>query len=465
MNSIVKIHTPLTLSRSAALALAEETDLNSLMQAAAQLRDEAHGARMSYSRKIFIPLTHLCRNVCHYCTFAQTPKKIEQPFMLPEEILKVAHEGVAAGCHEVLFTLGDKPELRYETARIALADMGYASTFDYLFAMSKLVFEETGLLPHLNPGVMSEAELLASREVSVSQGMMLESVSERLCEKGMPHYGSPDKLPSVRLETLRLAGKLRIPYTSGILIGIGETRLERVESLLALRDLHQQYGHIQEIIIQNFCAKKGTKMANVPDAPLEELLWTIAVARLIFGGEMNLQTPPNLNQSVLAQLIDAGINDWGGVSPLTPDFVNPEKPWPALENLARHTAASDKLLIERLPVYPAFALDTQKWQAETLRASLLKNMDSEGYARREHWTPGSEHQPPQNIASEGYAFAPPTATASSFGIQALIAKAERRERLTEKEIVQLFQARGSDYQAVCEAANSLRQAVNGDTVT
>lgn len=465
MNSIVNPNKATTLSHSAALELAGEIDLASLMTRAARLRDMVHGPRISYSRKIFIPLTQLCRNVCHYCTFAQTPKKIEQPFMLPEQILKVAREGAAAGCHEALFTLGDKPEARYETARLALAELGYSSTSDYLLAMAKRVFEETGLLPHLNPGVMTTDELLASREVSVSQGMMLESVSKRLCEKGGPHYGSPDKLPEVRLETLANAGKLNIPYTSGILIGIGETRLERVESLLALRDIHLQHGHIQEIIIQNFCAKKGTLMADVPDAPLDELLWTIAVARIIFGGEMNLQTPPNLNEGVLGQLIDAGINDWGGVSPVTPDFVNPEKPWPALENLARLTAASNKLLVERLPVYPSFAHDTQRWQAPAMTAALLKRMDSNGYARREQWTPGSAEMPPQNIEQEGWSFPPPALTSSTAQIQALIAKALRGERLDEGSIVQLFAARGSDYQSVCEAADGLRHEVNGDTVT
>ncbi len=465
MNSIVKPGQALTPSRSAALALADETDLAALMTRAAQLRDAAHGPRISYSRKIFIPLTQLCRNVCHYCTFAQTPKKIGQPYMLPEQILKVAHEGAAAGCHEALFTLGDKPELRYETARKALAELGYASTMDYVLAMAKLVFDETGLLPHLNPGVMNEAELRASREVSVSQGMMLESVSKRLCEKGGPHYGSPDKLPEVRLETLALAGQLNIPYTSGILIGIGETRLERIESLLALRDLHQQYGHIQEIIIQNFCAKKGTLMAAVPDAPLDELLWTIAVARIIFGGAMNLQTPPNLNEGVLAQLIDAGINDWGGVSPVTPDFVNPEKPWPGLENLAQLTATSNKLLVERLPVYPRFAHDSKRWQVPAMATALIKRMDSDGYARRERWTPGSAETPPTYVEREGWPFTAPAITSSSAGIQALIARALRGERLDENAIVQLFQARGSDYQAICEAADGLRREVVGDTVT
>ncbi len=486
MNSVIASLTVERLSRESALALAEEpvsllvsetaqssaltqnslltkaSSLESLMARAAALRDQADDGLVSYSRKIFIPLTQLCRNVCHYCTFAQPPRNLEQPYMLPEQVLKVAREGAAAGCHEALFTLGDKPELRYETARKALAELGYETTAQYLNAMAKLVFDETGLLPHLNPGVMNEAELIACREVSVSQGMMLESISERLCEKGGAHYGSPDKRPDVRLATLRLAGQLNIPYTSGILIGIGETRRERIESLLALRDLHDEYGHIQEIIIQNFCAKSGTLMADVPDAPLDELLWTIAVARLIFGAEMPVQTPPNLNDGVLEKLINAGINDWGGVSPVTPDFVNPEKPWPTLEKLASLSAQSGKLLVERLPVYANYAHDLDRWVTPTLRTTLLQRMDSDGLARRDPWAPGSAVEPLANPQMEGWLATPPPANADVVDI---IKRARAGERLDEAAITRLFRARGSDYQAICEAADQLRRDLNGDTIT
>lgn len=450
------------LDRQAALALAENSELDSLMVRAAALRDQADDGLVTYSRKIFIPLTQLCRNVCHYCTFAQPPRTLEQPFMTPEQVLEVARRGAAAGCHEALFTLGDKPEARYRVAREALADLGYESTVDYLIAMAKLVYEETGLLPHLNPGVLDEAELRACREVSVSQGIMLESVSERLCEKGQPHYGSPDKLPSVRLEALRLAGELKIPYTSGILIGIGETRRERVESLLALRDINDRYGHIQEIIIQNFCAKPGTLMADKADAPFVELLWTIALARLVFGPAMAVQTPPNLNQGVLARLIAAGISDWGGVSPVTPDFVNPEKPWPSLEKLAEQSAGAGKILTERLPVYPVHAHQLETWVDPGLHRSLLERMDATGLARRDAWTPGSDIQPPTNTAREGWQVEPPKTSSEVTGI---ILRAAAGESLDEASIARLFRARGSDFSAICEAADQLRQAVVGDEIT
>ncbi|MBV1931374.1 MAG: 5-amino-6-(D-ribitylamino)uracil--L-tyrosine 4-hydroxyphenyl transferase CofH [Porticoccaceae bacterium] len=461
------------LSAESALALADnevtalkldssESALASLMSRAAAMRDQADDGLITYSRKIFIPLTQLCRNVCHYCTFAQPPRTLDQPFMSPEQVLEIARQGAAAGCNEALFTLGDKPELRYRAAREALVELGYESTAEYLIAMARLVFEETGLLPHLNPGVMDEAELLACREVSVSQGMMLESVSERLCEKGEAHYGSPDKKPAVRLRTLRLAGELNIPYTSGILIGIGETRRERIESLLALRDIQDQYGHIQEIIIQNFCAKPGTLMADKPDAPFKELLWTIAVARLIFGPDMPVQTPPNLNEGILEKLIAAGISDWGGVSPITPDFVNPEKPWPSLEKLAQQSAEAGKVLVERLPIYPVHAFKLGKWIDPALHKTLLQGMDSDGLARRDQWNPGSDIQPPNNTRCEGWQAEAPKESAD---VRDIIERALAGERLDEPDITRLFRARGNDFQAICDAADTLRSELNGDTVT
>ena len=473
MNSAIAPLTMQRLSAESALALADEEvtalklngsdpALASLMSRAAAMRDQADDGLITYSRKIFIPLTQLCRNVCHYCTFAQPPRTLDQPFMSPEQVLEIARQGAAAGCNEALFTLGDKPELRYRAAREALAELGYESTAEYLIAMARLVFEETGLLPHLNPGVMDEAELLACREVSVSQGMMLESVSERLCEKGEAHYGSPDKKPAVRLRTLRLAGELNIPYTSGILIGIGETRRERIESLLALRDIQDEYGHIQEIIIQNFCAKPGTLMADKPDAPFEELLWTIAVARLIFGSDMPVQTPPNLNEGILEKLIAAGISDWGGVSPITPDFVNPEKPWPTLEKLAQQSAEAGKVLVERLPIYPVHAFNLDKWIDPALHKTLLQGMDSDGLARRDDWNPGSDIQPPNNTHREGWQAEAPKESAD---VRQIIEHALAGERLDESAITRLFRARGNDFQAICDAADTLRGELNGDTVT
>ena len=284
-------HTYIRPSREAALDLVHEADLPALLERAAALRDAGFGRAVSYSRKVFVPLTKLCRDVCHYCTFAQPPRPGERAYMTLEEAVEVARQGAAAGCREALFTLGDKPELRYPQARAELHALDYPTTIAYLAAAARAVFDATGLLPHANPGVCTRDELLALREVCPSQGMMLESVSRRLLEPGQAHHGSPDKDPAARLETLRLAGELAIPYTSGILIGIGETRDERIDSLLALRDLHDRYGHIQEIIIQNFRAKPDTRMAEAPDPPLEDLQWTIACARLVFGPEMAIQAP------------------------------------------------------------------------------------------------------------------------------------------------------------------------------
>ncbi|HEY2401656.1 MAG TPA: 7,8-didemethyl-8-hydroxy-5-deazariboflavin synthase CofG, partial [Steroidobacteraceae bacterium] len=260
-----------------------------MMALARELRDAGHGEIVSYSRKVFIPLTHLCRDVCSYCTFAHPPRRGERGYLTPEEVLEVARAGVAAGCHEALFTLGDKPELRYRSAREELTALGYPTTIDYLVAMCRRVLEETGLLPHANPGVMTARQIGALREVTISQGVMLESASERLCQRGGPHFGSPDKQPAVRLETIRLAGVAQVPFTSGILIGIGETRAERLEALLGLRELHERYGHLQEVIIQNFRAKVGTRMSDAVEPPVEELLWTISLARLVLGPGMNIQ--------------------------------------------------------------------------------------------------------------------------------------------------------------------------------
>ncbi|HEY3911406.1 MAG TPA: bifunctional FO biosynthesis protein CofGH [Stellaceae bacterium] len=476
------------LPAEAALALADAkaADPGPLMAAAAALRDAGHGDLVTYSPKVFIPLTQLCRDVCHYCTFAHPPRPGEPVYLAAEEVLAIARAGAASGCHEALFTLGDKPELRYAAAREALARLGHDTTLSYLAEMAGLVLRETGLLPHLNPGIMTRADLDVLRRVSASQGIMLESASERLGWRGGPHFGSPDKDPVLRLDTIRAAGEAAVPFTSGILIGIGETRRERIESLLALRDLNDRYGHIQEIIIQNFRAKPGTRMAAAPEPGLDEHLWTIAAARLIFGPEMNLQAPPNLNPGALAEMIAAGINDWGGVSPVTRDHVNPEAPWPALDHLARATAAAGKVLAPRLAIYPEYSRDPERWLDPALRAPVLRAMDAEGLARPDSWIAGSGSEPPASWAPhpdplpasgarEKTAGGPsphfsgerewPAQRESEGRLAAILDRAAAGEGLSEGEIVQLFQARGPAFAEVCRAADELRRRVNGDTVS
>jgi FO synthase len=443
-----------------ALALADCTALPQLLRAAAQRRDAGFRNVVTYSRKVFLPLTQLCRDVCHYCTFATTPRHVAAPYLAVDEVVNTVRAAAQLGCKEALFTLGEKPELRYRAAREALDAMGFATTLEYVAHVAERVLAETGVLPHINAGNMDAAEIAMLRRVSASMGIMLESAAARLCEKGMPHYGSPDKVPAVRLETIRLAGEAAVPFTSGILIGIGETRRERVESLLALRELHQRYGHVQEIIVQNFRAKPDTQMARAPEPDLNELLWTIAVARLIFGAGMSIQAPPNLSPGVLPQLIGAGINDWGGVSPVTPDYVNPEAPWPHLDNLARETALAGKVLQERLTVYPPYALARARWLDAGLHTAVLEKMDVDGLARSGHWSPGELAAPP---AEELALIAQPPRHVSA-DVAALVARARGGERLSEGEIVRLFQARGDDFAHVCQAADALRREVNGDTV-
>ena len=436
--------------------------MRSLMSAASNLRDLGFHDCMTFSKKVFVPLTHLCRDVCHYCTFAKTPKHIESPYMPIEDVLRIAREGAARGCKEVLFTLGEKPELRYRAAREALAEMGFETTIDYLCHAAHRVLEETGLLPHANPGNMTPKELLRMREVSPCMGIMLESLSERLTEKGMPHYGSPDKVPAVRLQTLEDAGKARIPFTTGILIGIGEAPLERIESLLAIRDLHDRHGHIQEVIVQNFRAKPGTKMRDAPEPSLHDLLWTIAVARLILGSKMSIQAPPNLSPGMLPRLVEAGINDWGGVSPLTPDFVNPEAPWPHLEKLREETQAAGKHLKERLTIYPEFVSDLSTWAHTNLHAKLLRSIDAHGFAREDDWSPGD----PEAVPSESdLKRVTAIAKGVSHAFLDLLDAALRGESLDETDVVRLFAAEGDEFSALCHSANAIRREVNGDTVS
>ena len=441
-----------------ALALASRTDTARLAQEAAHCRDLGFGNVVTYSRKVFIPLTQLCRDVCHYCTFAQTPKHIPQAYMPIDEVIATCKAGAALGCQEALFTLGEKPELRYRAARESLAALGFKTTIDYVIEVARRVLVETGLLPHINAGNLTRDEMLALRDVSASMGIMLESASTRLCEKGMPHYGSPDKDPITRLATLDLAGELRVPFTSGILIGIGETRLERIESLLALRASHRRYGHLQEVIVQNFRAKPHTKMALAPEPDLEELVWTIAVARLIFGAEMSIQAPPNLSPGVLEQLVAAGINDWGGVSPLTPDHVNPEAPWPHLAQLTRDTGSAGKYLDQRLTLYPRYLAEADTWLSPKVQPAARKQSDGEGYAKRDEWIAGISEHAPSTELSLPFAQAKPA-------VAAIIERCLAGGPVAETEIATLLRSRGADFGSVIEAANTLRKKVCDDTVS
>jgi len=451
------------LTDGEALALADCDDLSRLMALARGLAVAGHGRTVSFSRKVFIPLTRLCRDVCHYCTFAQPPRPGERPYLAPEEVLAIAQAGRAAGCKEALFTLGDQPERRYAAARRALADLGADSTLAYLEASAGMVLRETGLLPHLNPGVMSQDWLRRLRAVSVSQGLMLETAAERLSERGGPHFGSPDKRPSVRLATLEAAGHARVPFTTGLLIGIGETRAERIVSLLAIRELHERHGHIQEVIVQNFRAKAGTRMAEALEPALEDHLWTVAVARIVLGPDMSLQAPPNLQPEGLAQLIGAGIDDWGGVSPVTPDHVNPEAPWPHLEALERATERAGRILAERLAIYPDFLARPKEWLDPAMESPALRQQDAEGFAREDGWAPGAGETLPTAHVARIRSAAP--AHALDPEIEGILGRAARGKRLDEADIARLFEARGPEFAAVCHAADALRAARCGDTVT
>ncbi len=444
-------------------ALCDGGDLSSLMQQAATLRDVGFGSVVTYSRKVFIPLTKLCRDVCHYCTFAQPSRPDEAAYLSIDEMVAVAQQGAEAGCQEALFTLGDKPEQRYPQARDELNALGYDTTIAYLVAAATAVREATGLFPHANPGVVTRDELCELRAVCPSQGMMLESVSRRLLEPGNAHHGSPDKDPERRLETMRWAGELAIPYTSGILIGIGETREERINSLFALRDLHDRYGHIQEIIIQNFRAKNGTAMAEWAEPSLDDLLWTIATARLIFGSEMAIQAPPNLSPETYGTLIHAGINDWGGVSPVTPDHVNPEAPWPHLDRLSRETEATGKVLAERLTAYPRYVVEMDRWIDDGMQAAVTQASDAEGLARADQWSPGDgDARLPSALLDR---LQNPHPVSGGARVRALCAVAASGKGLTDQEIAELFRVRGQDLSVVLRTADALRHEMAGDEVT
>ncbi|HAA66543.1 MAG TPA: 7,8-didemethyl-8-hydroxy-5-deazariboflavin synthase [Gemmatimonadetes bacterium] len=455
--------------------------LTELLEIAASIRDKAHGTRVTYSPKVFIPLTMLCRDKCGYCTFAQPPARLESPYLEPEEVLAIARHGASQGCHEALFTLGERPELRYPIAQEWLAERGYDSTVDYLVAMCRLVRDETGLLPHANAGALFEDELAALREVSPSQGMMLESLNEDL----LCHRGCPDKEPQRRLQTLSTAGALKIPFTTGLLIGIGESLDDRIEALCAIRDSHNEFGHIQEVIIQNFLPKLGTAMHSSPPCPPDEYLHAIALARLILPSEIHLQAPPNLSDE-FGGLLLAGIDDWGGVSPVTADHVNPERPWPDLERLEEVTNAYGFNLAPRLTIHPEFALQPEEWLAEDNRFPVFDRSDAEGLGRDD---PGSQmpEKTMENrdagsgadvlVADEnstqwysGGANHSPTLLVpgrpmARGAVKEVLDGVLSGQEVGAEQIVTLFEARGTEVAAVAEVANELRHATVGDNVT
>ena len=443
------------------ISLLNSHELDDLMQKAKEVRGDDKKV-ITYSKKVFIPLTELCRDVCHYCTFAKAPKKLDAPYLEPDQVLAIAEQGKEQFVKEALFTLGEKPEMRYQVAKDHLQKLGFETTIEYLGSMSKLVYEETGLLPHLNPGNMTLLEMEKLREYSVSMGIMLESSSERLCGKGGPHFGSPDKQPATRLQTMKNAGKLRIPITTGILIGIGETIEERIQSLLDIKNLHKEYGHIQEVIIQNFIPKENTRMKKHSPASKEDLLWTLSAARIIFGKDMNIQCPPNLNSDYLDQILDCGINDWGGVSPITIDHVNPESPWPQIEQLEKITNNKGMELVERLAIYPEY-IEDQSWYDKNLHSGILELSDSSRYGRHDQWRCGESLSIPASGKHD--LWVNKKSGDVSHEIKKILDKSIHGFDLDHDEITKLFHTRGDDYHLVLNHADRLRQKINGDEVT
>jgi FO synthase len=429
-------------------------DLEELTAAARVRRDARFGNRVTYSPKVFIPLTMLCRDRCGYCTFAKPPARLEHPYLDEQAVLAIAEAGRASGCTEALFTLGERPELRYPAAADWLAAHGYGSTVDYLAAMCASVLEHTGLLPHSNAGALYRDELARLRAVTASQGMMLETLAELDA-----HRGSPDKDPARRLATLDAAGELSIPFTTGILVGIGETRSDRVAAVSAIARSHERYGHVQEVIVQNFLPKPGTQMARSAACPDEELRWSVAMARLLLPDDVHLQAPPNLSDD-LGPLLDAGIDDWGGVSPVTADHVNPERAWPALDLLEAATEARGHTLAPRLTLYPEFALDPGRWLDESMRFFVLDVSDAEGLARDARWVSGGDVAPPELLSPARL----PTPSAKS-AVGEVLAGVAAGQEVGEDEIVTLFSARGAEVRAVAALADELRRRSVGEAVT
>src|SRR3954468_3739595 len=470
----------MTASRSELL----DAPLAELMAAAAAVRDAQFGTRVTYSPKVFVPLTMLCRDRCGYCTFAKAPARLESPYLTADEVLAITRRGAELGCWEALLTLGEAPEARYPQAAEWLAANGHTSTVDYLVATAQLILDETGLLPHANAGALSQEELERLRAVSPSQGMMIETLAARLGEPGGPHAGAPDKTPERRLATLEAAGRARAPFTTGILVGIGETRAERIEALEAIAASHRRHGHVQEVIVQNFLPKPGTGMHASPPCPTDEYLDAIALARLILPPEIHLQAPPNLSDD-FGVLLDAGIDDWGGVSPITADHVNPERPWPDRDRLREVTEAAGFELAPRLTIYPEFATAPTEWVDEALWFAVLDRSDAEGLGRDD---PGAVH--PQTVGEVrnvgdgaevvlvgrrstqwyvGLDADPPVLVpgpARATGKVAAVLDAVRRGEVPdEDQITTLFSARGREVAAVAELADELRREVVGDTVT
>jgi FO synthase len=461
------------------------TPLDQLLADARAIRDAQFGSRVTYSPKVFIPLTMLCRDKCGYCTFAQPPARLENPYLSAEQVLAIAKQGARMGCHEALFTLGERPELRYDVAKDWLKANGFDSTVHYLHDMAALVLKETGLLPHANAGALYKDELALLRKVSPSQGMMIESLRDDLdC-----HRGAPDKEPQRRLDTLQWAGELNIPFTTGILVGIGETREDRIDALEAIAASHKKYGHVQEVIVQNFLPKPRTGMQHEAPCPEDEYLWSIAAARIILPSSIHLQAPPNLSDD-FSILLDAGIDDWGGVSPVTADHVNPERPWPALDKLRTVTEAKGKSLAPRLTVYPEFVINPEKWCDPSLDFPLMDRSDAEGLARDDsgqvwpekvtaadvvhdgaevvlvghrstQWYSGANNAPPMLIPfermGEGEKITGPVAE--------VLRGVELGHRINEQEIVTLFGARGPEVRAIAHVADDLRKQIVGDEVT
>jgi FO synthase len=428
-------------------------ELADLTAAACTIRDDTYGRRITFSPKVFIPLTMLCRDKCGYCTFAQPPARLDAPYLTPEAVLEIARRGAAVGCHEALFTLGERPELRYPVARDWLERNGHESTVGYLAAMAALVLDETGLLPHANAGALHRDELALLREVAPSQGMMLESLDPDLeC-----HRGSPDKTPQRRLATLEAAGELDIPFTTGILVGIGESRAARVEALEAIADSHRRHGHVQEVIVQNFLPKPGTGMHASPPCPDDAFIEAIALARLILPADVTVQAPPNLSDDA-ATLIRAGIDDFGGVSPVTADHVNPERPWPTLDRLRAVTEGIGHVLAPRLTVHPSYALDPDTWLDPGLRFAVMDRCDAEGLGREDDggWYSGAPAAPPSLLPSRAAAHGP---------VADVLAGVRSGEEVGVDEIVTLFSARGPEVAAVAEVADELRAELVGDAVS